>query len=196
MNRHHWNTILGSACVVFALVTLLIWIPNGVESGVIEQVRSQTAVGDAMAPTVWAIGLGFIGIFLIVESLLKLRAGTLEAGGNTGGPTLANLRFLGLLLVVVFGSLLVMSWAGPFVVKLAQAMGSDIGSYRELRATRPWKYTGYLSGGFLLVFGLMGYVAGRPSWRLALVALLAVLLMALAYDLPFKNLLLPPNGDQ
>ena len=177
MNRHHWNTILGSACVVFALVTLLIWIPNGVESGVIEQVRSQTAVGDAMAPTVWAIGLGFIGIFLIVESLLKLRAGTLEAGGNTGGPTLANLRFLGLLLVVVFGSLLVMSWA-------------------ELRATRPWKYTGYLSGGFLLVFGLMSYVAGRPSWRLALVALLAVLLMALAYDLPFKNLLLPPNGDQ
>ena len=89
-----------------------------------------------------------------------------------------------------------MSWAGPFVVKLAQAMGSDIGSYRELRATRPWKYTGYLSGGFLLVFGLMSYVAGRPSWGLALVALLAVLLMALAYDLPFKNLLLPPNGDQ
>lgn len=194
MNRYHWNTILGLACVAFALLTLLIWIPHDVESGVIEQVRSQTAVGDAMAPTVWAVGLGIIGFLLTSGSVLKLRNGALET--ETGGPTLDNVRYMLIVLVLIVGSLLVMTWAGPLAVKLAQAMGSDVDSYRALRATRPWKYTGYLSGGFLMVFGLMSFVSGRPRWRLAFIAVVAVVLMAMAYDLPFHNLLLPPNGDQ
>ena len=194
MSRHHWNTILGLAFFAFALFTLLVWIPIGIESGLVEQVRQQTTVGDAMAPTIWAIGMGGLGLLLTVDSFQKLREGTLDL--ETGGPTLANLRYIVLLLVLVTGSLLMMSWAGPFVVKLAQAIGSDVESYRALRGTRPWKYIGYLTGGFLLVFGLMSYIAGRASWRLALIAALAVLTMALAYDLPFKNLLLPPNGDQ
>ena len=194
MSRHHWNTILGLACLAFALLTLMVWIPKDVESGVIEHVRRQTVIGDAMAPTVWAVGLAALGLLLAIQGLIRLREGTAEA--PTGGPTLANLRYMGLLLATVVCALLLMTWAGPAVVKLAQAVGFDVESYRTLRDTRPWKYIGYLGGGVLMVFGLMSYIAGRPSWRLALIATLAVLLMALAYDLPFKNLLLPPNGDQ
>ncbi len=193
MTRHHWNAILGVISAGFALFALLWWIPASVESGVIVEVRRQTVVGDAMAPTVWAVGMGLLGLLLAVQGLLKLREGVHEA--PTGGPTLANLRYLGILLGTVFGSLVVMTWAGPLAVKLAHTLGSDVDSYRALRATRPWKYIGYCGGGFCMVYGLMTYITHRFSWRQALVAALVVIAMALAYDLPFKNLLLPPNGD-
>lgn len=195
MTRHHWNAIIGLGSLVFALITLFVWIPQTVESGVIEQVRRQVVIGDAMAPTMWAIGLGVLGLLLAVANLLKLREGD-DGDPQTGGPTWANLRYLALLLVIVFGALVLMMVAGPAAVKLAQAFGSDVDNYRALRATRPWKYIGYMAGGFVMIFGLMSYIAHRLSWRLALLAAAAVVVMALAYDLPFKNLLLPPNGDQ
>ncbi len=194
MNRHHWSAALGVGCCLFALITLLGWIPMNVESGVIEKVRRQVVIGDAMAPTVWAIGIGVLGLLLAAASLTRLREGVHEAAG--GGPTWANLRYLVLLLLAVFGALQVMTHAGPWAVSLAQALGAEIDSYRSLRATRPWKYIGYLAGGFVLVFSLMSYTSQRIGWRLAAIAAVAVLTMALAYDLPFNNLLLPPNGDQ
>ncbi len=194
MNRHHWNAAIGVACCLFALGTLIVWIPVNVESGVIEQVRRQVVIGDAMAPTVWAIGIGGLGLLLAIASLMRLREGQSESAG--GGPTWANMGYLLLLLASIVGALQVMTYAGPWIVGIAQSLGSDVDSYRALRATRPWKYAGYLAGGFLLVFGLMSYTSQRINWRLALIAASAVLIMALAYDLPFKNLLLPPNGDQ
>ena len=186
--------MLGGACCLFALVLLMAWIPSDVASGVIEKVRRQVVIGDAMAPTVWSIGIGVLGLLLALTSLLRLREGASDSPG--GGPTWANLRYLLALLATIIGALLVMTHAGPGVVGIAQSLGSDVESYRNLRATRPWKYTGYLAGGFLLVFALMSYTSHRISGRLALIAAAAVLIMALAYDLPFKNLLLPPNGDQ
>lgn len=194
MNRFHWNAVLGGACCLFALTTLLLWIPSDVASGVIEKVRRQIVIGDAMAPTVWSIGIGVLGLLLALASLLRLREGVNEPAD--GGPTWTNLRYLLLLVATIVGALLVMTHAGPWAVGIAQSMGLEAESYRNLRATRPWKYIGYLAGGFLLVFSLMSYTGHRVSLRLALIAAAAVLIMALAYDLPFKNLLLPPNGDQ
>jgi len=194
MTRHHWNALFGLGCLLFALFALLWWIPHQTETGVVVEVRHQVGIGDAMAPTVWAIGLGMLGALLGLQGLLRVREGSPEAA--TGGPTWANLRRLTLMLGIVVASLVLMTLAGPAVVKLAHALGSGVDSYRAVRADRPWKYIGYLAGGFTMTFGLMSYIAHRPSWRLALVAALIVLAMALAYDLPFKNLLLPPNGDQ
>ena len=194
MNQHHWGALTGIGCVVFAWVTLGIWIPAGVESGVIEEVRRQTVVGDALAPTLWVIGIGLLGVLLAVSSWMRLKEGVNEP--PSGGPTATNWRYLALVLGLMTLSLVVMTTAGPALVKLAQALGSDWESYRSLRGTRPWKYTGYFCGGFLLVFGLMSFIEGRLTGRLALIVLLAVVAMGLLYDLPFKNLLLPPNGDQ
>lgn len=194
MTRHHWNALLGAGCVAFALLALFWWIPHQTESGVVVEVRHQVSIGDAMAPTVWAIGIGLLGLLLGLQGLLRLREASPEAA--TGGPTAANLRRLSTMLAIVAVSLWLMTAAGPAVVKLAQALGADLGGYRALRAERPWKYIGYMTGGFAMSFGLMSWVAGRPSWRLALVAAAVVVGMALAYDLPFRNLQLPPNGDQ
>jgi len=194
VNRHHWNAVLGTGCLIFSLLTLLAWIPSGITSGVIEQVRRQVVIGDAMAPTVWAIGIGALGLLLAVSSILRLREGVNEPCG--GGPTLANAGYLLALIATIAIAMAVMTHAGPLAVKLAQLLGADIDNYRALRATRPWKYIGYLGGGFLLTLSLMTYITRRLTWQLALMAALAVLAMALAYDLPFEHILLPPNGDQ
>lgn len=61
----------------------------------VEKVRRQVVIGDAMAPTVWSIGIGVLGLLLALASLLRLREGVRES--PYGGPTWANLRYLLLL---------------------------------------------------------------------------------------------------
>jgi hypothetical protein len=194
VNNLRWNLVLGIGCVVFALVTLLVWIPADIESGLIEQVRRQTTVGDALAPSLWIVGMGLLGLILALDSAWKLRQG--EATRAGGGPSWSNLMYVAGLAATIFAALGMMSLAGPMVVTAAQWFGLEIDSYRNLRDTAPWKYIGYVAGGFVLIFALMSYIERRPTWRLALIAALAVICIALAYDLPFRGLLLPPNGDQ
>ena len=67
--------------------------------------------------------------------------------------------------------------------------------YRILRDTVPWKYTGFVIGGILLVFSLICFVEERLSWRALLISIGAVVGIILLYDLPFDDVLLPPNGD-
>ena len=43
--------------------------------------------------------------------------------------------------------------------------------------------------------GLMALVDGRVSWTGVVTGLLAALVLVALYDLPFDDLLLPPNGD-
>jgi len=83
-----------------------------------------------------------------------------------------------------------MRYAGPAVAAVMTEEG-----YRPLRATIPWKYIGYLSGGTVLVGGLSGLV--RLELRLSdwAITFVAARLIVLAYDLPFDDLLLPANAD-
>jgi hypothetical protein len=64
-----------------------------------------------------------------------------------------------------------------------------------MRSTFPWKYIGFVLGGFTLVFGLTSLIEGRLSWVRVISSLLAVLGLILIFDLPFDTILLPPNGD-
>ena len=84
-----------------------------------------------------------------------------------------------------------MRWLGPLAVELFGAEGS----YRALRDTAPWKHLGFVAGGTLLVAGLMALVEGRLTMRGVVIGLLATFALILLYDLPFDDLLLPPNGD-
>ena len=96
MNRYHWNAVLGTACCLFALVLLLVWIPADVASGVIEQVRRQVVIGDAMAPTVWSIGIGVLGLLLLLASLgLGGCVGAAVGAGAVGGIAIAQERSVG-----------------------------------------------------------------------------------------------------
>ena len=67
--------------------------------------------------------------------------------------------------------------------------------YRPLRATPPWHYIGFLVGGTILIGGLTSLVEQRLSAHSFVIGFIATLVVALLYDLPFDDLILPPNGD-
>jgi hypothetical protein len=50
---------------------------------------------------------------------------------------------------------------GPLTVDAINAVGGEIGSYRQLRDTVPYKYLGYLAGGTVMVGGLIAAVEQR-----------------------------------
>ena len=72
--------------------------------------------------------------------------------------------------------------------------GLDL-EYRLLRDMIGIKHTGFLIGGVIMVGGMIAVVEGRPSRRALIIGLIWSLVLILVYDLPFEDLLLPPNGD-
>ena len=161
----------------FAILLIFVWVPLDTGTGLVETVRRKFVIGDALAPTVAgvviAIGAGF--------AMLR----PTESGSLTGQNTRWMISLLGLFAV----SLLLMRYAGPIA-----AMGME-GGYRPLRSTPPWNYIGYLIGGTLLVGGLTGFANRRFTARDFVIGFVAALVIALLYDLPFDNLIIPPNGD-
>ncbi len=180
---------IAAAVAAFALLTLGVWIPADVESGVVETFRRRTVIGDAMAPTVAAIGMLVAAALLAVSAILKPRR---EAAAFDRQSLTFAARFAAAIAV----GLALMGHTGPLVVDAINALGGAVGSYRELRDTIPYKYFGYLLGGIAMVAGAIAVVEQRLTRGAALAAVLATLVLIVLYDLPFDDLLLPPNGDQ
>ncbi|MFK7964941.1 MAG: hypothetical protein AB8C46_13340 [Burkholderiaceae bacterium] len=185
-NTSNSNLFLGAVCLVFALIVLFIWIPLDIETGVIETVRRRLVVGDSLAPTVAAVFVLLGGLLLII---------TEGRAPSQAAITSANLRFLGSVLGLLLLALLLMRYAGPLAAHLIGAGRDQSLEYRLLRDTVPWKYIGFISGGGLLVAGTIAIIEGRLSMRALRIAVVAVIVMIAIYDLPFDDLLLPPNGD-
>lgn len=177
------DLLLGVFCLVCASLALFWWIPLDTETGLIEKVRSQTSIGDALAPTVAACVLALAGALLCWRS---------SASDEALGLGATQAVFLSKLFLVVFLSLMLMRWAGPLMLL---AVGRGMEDYPNLRDTFPWKYIGYLLGGFSLILGLIALVEHRLSWRAVWVALGTTVALIVIYDLPFDHLQLPPNGD-
>ena len=108
---------------------------------------------------------------------------------STAALSRANWSWIVSLLALFALALLMMRYAGPLI-----AVGVD-GGYRPLRATPPWSYLGFVIGGTVLIGALTGVVNRQQSLRDYAVGLAAALVIALLYDLPFDDLVLPPNGD-
>lgn len=170
---------LGLLAVVFASVLLFIWIPNDVTTGAIEKVRRSIVIGDSLAPIL-------AGTVILLGGVLTL----LRPQADASTLCLANVKWLAVLLVFIFISLVVIRHAGPLSTSLLEDA-----PYRALRDTVPWKYIGYLTGGSLLVFLLIAYASRSLRIRHLLIAIVAASVLALLYDLPFEDILLPPNGD-
>ena len=178
---------LGVFFLVCAALLVFVWIPLDVDSGYIEKVRRQVSIGDSLAPTV-------AGAFLMIGGL-----GLLLFGGTKGAPDapmdMQAMRFAGLLFVVYFLAFVVMLYVGPLAVFVSNQFTGADQEYRLLRDTVPWKYLGFALGGTLAVTGTVSLLEGRFTWRALVVGIAAVSAMIAVYDLPFDDLLLPPNGD-
>jgi hypothetical protein len=171
---------IGLVGLIVGCLILFVWVPLDVETGLIEKVRSQVVIGDAMAPSLAASILIIGGLLTILQSFRNREETDLSWYG---------LKSLVLLLVLLGLSMVVMRWAGPLSAYLFNA------DYRSLRDTVPWKYIGYFLGGFTMVFGLISMVEHRMRWRMVIISILVVVALIIIYDLPFENLQLPPNGD-
>lgn len=189
MRADPWSLGVAAFFAAFALATLVFWIPADIESGVVETFRRRVIIGDALAPTVIAVAMLAVGGLFAATELLRPRRERAPFDRQ-------SLVFIVRVGAAVALGLALMVFTGPLTVDAINAAGGDIGSYRQLRDTFPYKYLGYLAGGTVMVGGIVAVVEQRLTRGLAAVALLATLILMLMYDLPFDDVLLPPNGDQ
>ena len=178
--------VVGVVCIIFALILIFVWIPLDVESGIIEKIRSRKSIGDAMAPTMAGV------LLLLSGSLLLLSKGK---GQSASGLSWTNVKFVTSIVLGTIIILLVMRWAGPAMVSIAKALGSELDNYRSLRDTAPWKYIGFISGGTLAIFLLISFAERRLKPSRFVISFLLCTAIAFFYGIPFDDLLLPPNGD-
>ena len=174
------DRVLGLIAAAFGLFIVLYWAPVDSDTGLAEKVRGRWSIGDALAPT--AAGV------LILLSGLGIAAAGLRVGG-AATLTSSNLLFLAKLLGVLIGTFIIVRYAGDAI---AGAFGQE---YRLLRDTAPWKYIGFILGGGGMIFALISVMEHRVSLSRLALALAIATVLALIYDLPFEDLLLPPNGD-
>lgn len=179
MNNQTGDKWLGLIAILFALLLVLVWIPLDTDTGLLEKVRRQVTLGDALGPTI-------AGVVILIGGVMTFMR------PNMNAPTLAhhNLKWMAQLFVTVGLSIAIMRYAGPIVTSLFTDQ-----PYRVLRATPPWNYIGYLMGGTVLVATLISIVRGKIGLSPILIGFVASLIIALLYDVPFDNLQLPPNGD-
>lgn len=175
----HPDRLLGLLAALFAALVIFVWAPLDSGSGLVETVRRRTSIGDAMAPTV-------AGAIIALGAVLTL----LSPAKTPAALTAKNLAWLATLFAVFAVALTLMRYTGPALAALL----TDT-DYRPLRNTVPWKYLGFVAGGAVLIAGT-GLAAGRRlSWKPLVIGFLAALVIALLYDLPFEDVLLPPNGS-
>ncbi|MDF2369316.1 MAG: hypothetical protein P1V21_00825 [Rhizobiaceae bacterium] len=180
------NFVTGLVFSILALLLLFVWIPLDSDTGLIEKVRRQVAIGDALAPTI-------AGVFLLIGGGLLM---LLERNGDNQPAMDSNsVIFVGRVFAMLVLSFLVMRYAGPLAVELMNALQGSEREYRLLRDTAPWKWIGYVLGGTIAICGTISLTEGRFSPRALVVALLAIAALIAIFDLPFDDLLLPPNGD-
>ncbi|CUK02786.1 hypothetical protein PH7735_02652 [Shimia thalassica] len=179
MRKLSASTALGVGCIAFALILAFIWIPLDTETWLVERKRGRYIAGDSLAPTLAA------GFILIAGVMLLFERQTLDLH-----PTRYNLAFIGAISIFGIVGILLMRWTGPIAASL---FGAD--EYRLLRDTAPWKYIGFVIGGGTMVFCIVSFVEQRVTWRALWIALVAVVVIIALYDLPFDDVLLPPNGD-
>lgn len=180
MRSLHPDTVLAAILLAFAAGLLLFWLPADTDTGLYEIKRGKFTIGDALAPAFAATVMAVAGLLLLF--------GPRSRDEPRLGPD--HVKFLSAMIAIVLAGMVLMRWAGPTATML---FADD--EYRLLRDTIPWKYVGFASGGFVIVSAASSLVEGRFSRSAAFAGIVAVLLIIALYDLPFDDLLLPPNGD-
>ncbi|MYK59345.1 MAG: hypothetical protein F4027_12385, partial [Rhodospirillaceae bacterium] len=109
MRADPWSLGVAAVVAVFALATLLFWIPADIETGVVETFRRRTTIGDALAPTVVAIAmLAVAGLFGVTELLRPHRADAPFDG--------QSLMFIVRVAAAIGAGLALMVYTGPLTV--------------------------------------------------------------------------------
>ena len=140
MKTERWTIGLSLFFIVAGALTLFVWIPHDVETGVVETFRRRTTIGDAMAPTLAAAAILACSVIMGVSSILRVRR--VDDKPAEPGPDRRSYIFLLRLSVVIVMGLVVMVFAGPLAVELVNVILAETGTYRQLKASLPYKFWG------------------------------------------------------
>lgn len=189
--RDPWNIGFGAVAFAAAVLSLLVWFPNDINGGFIEINQiGKPEPGDAFFPVILAALLLVLSAGQVFGAILGHRP---QAPPDRLTPE--NLKFLFVFYAIIGVGLTVMYWLGPLVVDALRAIGTIDHTYRQLTDTAPYKYLGYVVGGFIMTLGLIIRAEGilRPRAVLTVVIVQASLILIL--DILLHNIQLPPNAD-
>lgn len=178
--------ILLAACLFIAtMAALFIWVPLDIDTGLVERVRRRNVIGDALGP-VTAL------ILIAIAALALVREGRTAPRFVNKGKWHLVFGFY----VALFGiTLFVMRYLGPWMISAVDMFIAADLNYRNLRNIWPLKYLGYVTGGTIMLCALSHFMDQSLTRKRALLFLAITFAIALFFDLPFEDILLPPNGD-
>ena len=179
------NRLLGAVVFAFGVCCLLFWIPNDIDSGLIETVRRRNVIGDSLLPAGAMILIGLSAIAL-------MRQKQADTPFHNDGKWHHVFGFFVIIFVV---TLLIMRFAGPALVGFFNLFAQDDVTYRNVRNVRPLKYAGFILGGTVLLSCFSHFMDKSLTKKRAGLFLLITAVIAAFFDLPFEDILLPPNGD-
>jgi hypothetical protein len=175
----------GVVAALFAAVALWVWFPVDIRGGFIERgVSGDPAPGDAFFPTLLAWGILALGALQCANALLR------SPPESAGALRLGDLGFLAGFATLFAAAIALMATTGPVLAELF----SDR-SYRQLSATPPWSYSGFLLGGLLLGYAPIAVIERRIRWRGLLIVAAALAVLVVIFDLLLSGVRLPPNAD-
>ena len=93
--------------------------------------------------------------------------------------------------MIILSGFGLMYWTGPLMVNLFDSAES----YRLLIDTPPYKYIGFVTGGFFMIFSLITWTEGHIRVRTVLSGVILLFLLILIFDVALTNIQLPPNAD-
>ena len=190
-SRDPWDIGFGVVVLIAALLTLLVWIPIDIKGGFIEINQiGKPEPGDAFFPIILTSLLLVLSIGQLVGALFSRKPKP-----ASGRLTPDNLKFLFLFYAVVLTGLTVMYWLGPLAVETLRAAGIIDNTYRQLVDTAPYKYLGYVTGGFGMTMALIIWAEGKIRLRSVLTVVIVLALIILLLDIILHNIQLPPNAD-
>ncbi len=189
-----WDIGFGVVVFVGALLALFVWFPADIPTGFFHiNAIGREEPGDAFFPVILALLLLILSVLQLGTSIYRSWQG--HSAHATGELTVGNFKFLGAFIVIMAVGLAIMYWLGPLTVAGLNLIGWLDSSYRALTDTAPYKYIGYVVGGFIMTMTLIVWTEGRIRWASVLSVIITLVVAILIFDLLLKNVLLPPNAD-
>jgi len=189
-----WDIGFGVVVFIGSLLAIFVWFPNDMRSGFfhVNQI-GRSEPGDAFFPTVLAATLCLLSGLQLTLSIL--RGSPKVAAEAQGSLTASNMKFLALFAIISIAGLTIMYALGPLTAWAMRALGLIDLEYRYLTDTAPYKYLGYVTGGFLMTTALIALTEGRLR-RVSIITVLTVIIVAIViFDKLLTNVLLPPNAE-
>lgn len=189
-----WDIGFGVLVLAGSLLAIFVWFPADIKGGFFNTTPlGRIEPGDAFFPVLLAATLAVLSALQVTVSLL--RGSPRPSEGSLGKLTSHNIRFLITFTAICAAGLSIMFVLGPAIVWGMRELGLTDAEYRHLTDTAPYKYIGYVVGGFLMTLTLIGWTEGRLR-PVGIVAVVSVLVVAIVvFDVLLTNVLLPPNAE-